>query len=502
MTEEKTGEKELIQKISGWDEKYIKMLQANRKISLVEEPSKEKPNLSLIETPESRGETFKSFKMESLTSNQNEVIDPSKKIQAWYSWRERNKDGIPGISKLNSDIILQYLYDMEKGLNTGKRSKKGKRSARRLGGLAFHIVKLAKFFEERYHKNIVITPGDPKSCLTREEVHELFEDLNSGTILQRNGKEYRSAPDFIRDFICFWNWYMRVIDEENEKVDGKNEEIETENIKIRKENKSRVKNKLKPLPEKPKLEKTFVPDLVKYLSRGDLMDSNSFVYFTYEDLKEILPALNEDEKTLALFLFDSIIRSPNEVANIYVNDLTFEENEVWVNVRKEISKTYERKFNLILSGELIKDHIQRNRLFPEDRLFPKYNPRTFNRHVQRAFIKKFGNCVSKSGKPLSEITGYSFRHSGCCYLRSKRINLDTLRVRGGWKTFKRIDYYTKFLGLDGRISKDMLNEEPSVNQSLMKLIEKQNDELSLMRQKLAELLAEKTASSIEVKQYA
>jgi len=364
------------------------------------------------------------------------------------------------------------------------------------------MVKLAKFFEERYKKTFDMSGDDPRKKLTREDVHEFFEELSNGTITQRNGKQYRSASDFIRDFICFWNWYIRVTEEENEKIERKNIEIDEANSKIRKENKKLLKKGLKPKPEKSKLEKTFVPDLVKYLSRGDFMDANSFVYFTYEDLKKILPNLNDNNKVLALFLFDSIIRSPNELANIYVNDLTFEENEVWVNVRKEISKTYERRFNLILCAEQVKEHIQRNRLYPEDRLFPHYTPKTFNKHLQKAFIKEFGNIITKGGKPVSEITGYSFRHSGCCYLRSKRINLDTLRVRGGWKTFKRIDYYTKFLGLDGRISKDMLKEEPSVNQSLMKLIEKQNEELAAMREKMAAIMAETQINGIEVKNYA
>ena len=475
--------------------------QMNRNISELENPSNN-IHSSLIETPLNTGMIFKSFKMESADSNKNEVVDLSKKIQAWYSWKERNKEGIPGISKQNSDIIFNYLNDMERGLNTGKRSKKGKRSPRRLGGLAFHMVKLAKFFEDRYSKNLVMAPGNPKSCLTREEVHELFEEMSNGTITQRNGEPYLSTSDFIRDFISFWNWYLRVNDEENEKIDRKNNDLEEENAKIMRDNKVRLKKGLDPLPEKSKLEKTFVPDLVKYLSRGDFMDSNSFVYFTYDELKKVLPNLEPNDRALALFLFDSIARSPNEVANIYVNDLIFEGDEVWVNVRKEISKTYERKFNLILCGELIKEHIKRNRLYPEDRLFSDYFPRTFNKHLQKAFIKTFGNKVTLGGKPFSDITGYSFRHSGCCYLRSKKINLDTLRVRGGWKTFKRIDYYTKFLGLDGRISKDMLNDEPSVNESLMKLVERQNDELSKMREKMASLIADRAANGIEVKNYA
>ena len=45
-------------------------------------------------------------------------IDPYKHKEKYLDWKEKVKDGIDGISKQNSDIILRYISDMENGLNT------------------------------------------------------------------------------------------------------------------------------------------------------------------------------------------------------------------------------------------------------------------------------------------------------------------------------------------------------------------------------------------------
>ena len=52
--------------------------------------------------------------------------------QRYIQWKEKNKDGIQGINEENSKIILNYVSDMEYGLNIGKSSKKGGRSCNRL----------------------------------------------------------------------------------------------------------------------------------------------------------------------------------------------------------------------------------------------------------------------------------------------------------------------------------------------------------------------------------
>ncbi len=55
-------------------------------------------------------------------------IDPYKHEERWNRWKERTANGIPDISKKNSDIIKQYLQDMEHGINVSAKSVKGGRS--------------------------------------------------------------------------------------------------------------------------------------------------------------------------------------------------------------------------------------------------------------------------------------------------------------------------------------------------------------------------------------
>lgn len=414
-----------------------------------------------VQTKQNSGIGFKSFRMGPKTHIKNEVIDPLKKQQQYDHWKEKNKAGIGGINKGNSDIIWSFLKDMERGINVAKRSKKGKRSPARLNALACHLKRISELCEKYYKKDI--------TELKREEVHELFDNMKDGTILTKKGTRYISPEDYIKDFICFWNWFRKV-----------------ESFKREQE-----------IIEKGKSKRKEVFDIVEYLERT--RSENTFVYFTYEELKKVLPHLKKDYQILALFLFDSITRSPSEITNIYVNDLNFEGDEIYVTIREEASKTYGRKFNLILCEDKLKEYLRRKKLKPTDRLFPFYKTATFNKKMQKTFIKVFGDMMTEGNKPFSEITGYAFRHSGSCYLRSlKGITMDKLMVRGGWTSLKRINYYTKFLGLDGRIERDNVIEENSVNESLMRLVETQNKELSDLRHKITQLIEVNATSQIKV----
>jgi len=62
-------------------------------------------------------------------------IDPYKHKERWNRWKEKTTNGIPDISKKNSEIIKQYLHDMEHGLNVSAKSVKGGRSYIRLNTL-------------------------------------------------------------------------------------------------------------------------------------------------------------------------------------------------------------------------------------------------------------------------------------------------------------------------------------------------------------------------------
>ena len=48
--------------------------------------------------------------------------DPYKHKEGYLSWKIAVKNGIPGISKINSEIILRYVGDMEVGRNVSSKS--------------------------------------------------------------------------------------------------------------------------------------------------------------------------------------------------------------------------------------------------------------------------------------------------------------------------------------------------------------------------------------------
>lgn len=47
-------------------------------------------------------------------------IDPYKNKDHYLAWKEENSKLISNVSKENSELILQYLGDMEKGINIAK----------------------------------------------------------------------------------------------------------------------------------------------------------------------------------------------------------------------------------------------------------------------------------------------------------------------------------------------------------------------------------------------
>jgi hypothetical protein len=61
--------------------------------------------------------------------------DPYNHEKKWKDWKERVKSGIPNISRANSKVIMQYLDDMEVGINIAKGTVKGGRSYIRLNTL-------------------------------------------------------------------------------------------------------------------------------------------------------------------------------------------------------------------------------------------------------------------------------------------------------------------------------------------------------------------------------
>ena len=50
--------------------------------------------------------------------------DPHNHERRYLNWKEKTNEGIPDITKANSDIIKRFLQNMELGLNVSIHSKK------------------------------------------------------------------------------------------------------------------------------------------------------------------------------------------------------------------------------------------------------------------------------------------------------------------------------------------------------------------------------------------
>jgi hypothetical protein len=79
-------------------------------------------------------------------------LDPYNHKERYQKWKEEiEKVGyIKGISKTNSDLIWNYITDMEIGINVSAKTVKGARSPIRLNNLKQRMIFLAKKFEEHY----------------------------------------------------------------------------------------------------------------------------------------------------------------------------------------------------------------------------------------------------------------------------------------------------------------------------------------------------------------
>ena len=77
-------------------------------------------------------------------------IDPYKHKEKYLTWKEKVKEGIPMIGRYNSDLTLQYLSDMERGLNVSSKNSKGSRSYIRLNSLREKMIFFSNKFKELY----------------------------------------------------------------------------------------------------------------------------------------------------------------------------------------------------------------------------------------------------------------------------------------------------------------------------------------------------------------
>ena len=330
-------------------------------------------------------------------------IDPYKHKEGFFKWKNKTLEGIDGISKSNSDIILRYISDMENGLNISSKSVKGPRSYIRLNNLRQRMTFLAKNIEQHYGINL--------PDINEEKIIKLFNAMRNGTIKRLDGKCYQSVVDFVKPFKAFWHWHIKVNKKKGVEIADITEDIDASN-------------------SKPK-----------------------WVYLSQEQVRKLCDHAKPEYKVLIMFLYDTGIRSPTELINIRVSDIY--ENFKKLNINLEIVKkgSFGRKINLMLCSDLLKQYVRDKELQNDDQLF-NLSPSVVNQYLKRLAKRAFGDSISLAGEKYSNLTMYDFRHCSCCYWLPRYKSESALKYRFGWKKSDKIHYYSELLGM-----KDTITEE-------------------------------------------
>jgi integrase len=368
-------------------------------------------------------------------------IDPYKHKEKYFSWKEKVKKGIPEISKENSEIILQYVTDMEKGVNISSRNVKGSRSFIRLNTIRDKMCFFAKKFKEIYGLDKIVE-------IKEEQVVAFFSDMKNGVIKRVDGGTYNSVDTYSKIFKAFWHWYQKINRKNGNEILDITLDLDTRQ-------------------EKPK-----------------------WVYLTEEDVKKLCDNAKYEYKVLIMFLFDTGIRSPTELINIKVSDFFNDFKEL--NIRDEISKTFGRRIKLMLSSQLVKEYVFRMGLKQEDYVFAM-TPCVTNRYLKRLAERLFGIQTSPAGAKYSELTMYDFRHCSCCYWLPRYKSESALKYRFGWKKSDKIHYYSELLGMKDTISEEDLLIDVTKTELEKRLsnTEKENiilkDKLEYLENKITEI---------------
>jgi len=258
-------------------------------------------------------------------------LDPYNHKERYLNWKEKVKDsGISDISKYNSDLFLQYLEDMENGINVASSSVKGARSYIRLNTLRDKLRFFGRKFQECFNVSKITEISENQVC-------RFFSDMRKGTLTRPDGKRYQSTQYFVKNFKAFWHWWMKI---------NRKQGIEIKDITL----------DLDTRGEKPR-----------------------WVYMTEEQVKELCNNCLFKYKVLIMFLFDTGIRAPTELLNVKVSD--FYNNYKELHIREEVSKTFGRKIKLMLCSSLIKEFIEKKNLSGDDFVF-QYNYAALNQYLK------------------------------------------------------------------------------------------------------------------------
>ncbi len=358
-------------------------------------------------------------------------IDPHNHREKYLKWKERSRNGIPDISKVNTKIIMQFMGDMEKGINIASGSRKGSRSYVRLNSLRDKLIFFSKHFKEYFNLDSI-------SKVSEDQLHTFFANMRNGIIKRNDGKTYTSVSFYVKIFKSFWHWHIKCQKKEGKIIQDITVDLDTTS-------------------EKPK-----------------------WVYLTEEQVRKLCDNAKYEYKILIMFLFDSGIRSPTELVNVRVSD--FYDNFKKLMIRDEVSKTFGRKINLMLSSELIKEYVKDKKLNEADYLFT-LKPYVINKYLKRLALSVLEDKKTLAGDSISALSMYDFRHCSACYWLPRYKSEAAMKYRFGWKKSEMIHYYTEFLGMKDTISEEDMFVDVTKTEIEQQLVQSRKRE-DLMQERL------------------
>lgn len=362
-------------------------------------------------------------------------IDPYNNKEKYLAWKSMAEKEIEGISKNNANILLQYLNDMEIGINVSRGTKKGARSFISLISSKDRLLSIMRKIKDIYKL-------DKLTDINEEQILLLFANMSNGKLTKPNGKKYVCVRDFVKVFKAFWHWYQRISKKNNIEIQDITSDLDTRE-------------------EKP-----------------------DWVYLTEEQIKRLADNAKYEYKILIWFLFDTGMRAPTELMNIKVSDFFNDFKEL--NIREEIVKggSFGRRIKLLLSQSLIKEYVKNKSLKNIDFLF-EIKPTSVNKYLKRLAKRLFGDEKSPAGQKYSDLTMYDFRHCSCCYWLPRYKSEPALKYRFGWKSSDKIHYYSELLGMKDTISEeDMLIDVTKTE--IEKRLAKAEKENELLKDEMSE----------------
>lgn len=372
--------------------------------------------------------------------------------------KEKEKAFLSSRTEFNDSIIETFLYQSREGINVPKipNKKTRMRSPVRIRDLRTHLKSWDTWLNGYFNKTITEA--------TENDILTIHNRLVKGDIKTKQGKTYKSTKNFSRDIKAFWHWYQKYMKKEHGQI---------------------------------------IEDITESLG-DDVDEKPDFHYFNFEQFKLMVNNAPYHYKVLMWFMYDTGVRSPSELVNIKVSDLTEKDDVLYLNIRGETSKTFGRKFKIMLCKDLLKEWIKSNNLNKNDYLF-NITPNLVNRFLGRVGYRVLGfgeEYTVTEGKRVHKrhrngLTMYDFRHCSGCYWRSKYSKESAFIYKFGWTNLKMANYYTEFLGMKDSISEDdlidteaktRLEKELEVEKRKRELLEEEmNIKLNEMKDMLKEM---------------